>query len=155
MIGFQLTDEQGQMRRRAQRFAEQEIRPVTAEYDRKNDASTNIHTPLIFIHGLEGSCQGFKATMLRGLFPGILRASEKAHPACPSPDLARFCRSPARARLCADRRLPRARRHCRTSGTGARPVQANIFTNLTFYAVDDDHGLRETAQAIDWPMLSR
>ncbi|HSF82052.1 MAG TPA: alpha/beta fold hydrolase [Anaerolineales bacterium] len=29
-------------------------------------------TPLIFIHGLEGSSQGVKASLLRGLFPGIL-----------------------------------------------------------------------------------
>ena len=29
-------------------------------------------TRLIFIHGLEGSSQGVKATLLRGLFPGIL-----------------------------------------------------------------------------------
>jgi len=27
---------------------------------------------LIFLHGLEGSSQGVKATLLRGLFPGIL-----------------------------------------------------------------------------------
>jgi len=29
-------------------------------------------SPLIFIHGLEGSSQGVKATLLRGLFPDIL-----------------------------------------------------------------------------------
>ena len=27
---------------------------------------------LIFIHGLEGTSQGVKATLLRGLFPGLL-----------------------------------------------------------------------------------
>ena len=29
-------------------------------------------TQIIFIHGLEGSSQGDKATLLRGLFPGML-----------------------------------------------------------------------------------
>jgi pimeloyl-ACP methyl ester carboxylesterase len=28
--------------------------------------------PILFIHGLEGSSQGVKASLLRGLFPGIL-----------------------------------------------------------------------------------
>ncbi len=32
----------------------------------------NINQNLIFIHGLMGSSQGDKATLLRGLFPGIL-----------------------------------------------------------------------------------
>ncbi len=32
----------------------------------------NVNNPLIFIHGLLGSSQGFKATMLRGLFSDIL-----------------------------------------------------------------------------------
>jgi pimeloyl-ACP methyl ester carboxylesterase len=34
--------------------------------------SMNPTTRLIFIHGLEGSSQGDKATLLRGLFPGML-----------------------------------------------------------------------------------
>jgi pimeloyl-ACP methyl ester carboxylesterase len=36
------------------------------------------------------------------------------------------------------------------------PVRAlceQVFINLTFHAVDDDHRLRETARAIDWPSL--
>lgn len=36
------------------------------------------------------------------------------------------------------------------------PVRAlceRVFTNLTFHATDDDHRLRETVQAIDWPSL--
>ena len=37
MIDFHLTDEQEQMRQLAQRFAQQEIRPVAAEYDRKDE----------------------------------------------------------------------------------------------------------------------
>jgi pimeloyl-ACP methyl ester carboxylesterase len=34
--------------------------------------STKIGENIIFIHGLEGSSQGVKASLLRGLFPGIL-----------------------------------------------------------------------------------
>ena len=37
MIGFQLTDEQEQMRQLAHRFAEREIRPVAAEYDESDE----------------------------------------------------------------------------------------------------------------------
>ena len=37
MIGFQLTDEQEQMRQLARRFAEREIRPVAAEYDENDE----------------------------------------------------------------------------------------------------------------------
>ena len=36
------------------------------------------------------------------------------------------------------------------------PVRAlceQVFANLTFHAVDDDHRLRETVQAIDWSSL--
>ena len=34
-----------------------------------------------------------------------------------------------------------------------RPLAEQVFLNLTFLAVDDDHGLRETVQAIDWLAL--
>jgi pimeloyl-ACP methyl ester carboxylesterase len=34
-----------------------------------------------------------------------------------------------------------------------RPLAESVFTDLTFHAVDDDHGLKATAQAIDWPAL--
>jgi alkylation response protein AidB-like acyl-CoA dehydrogenase len=37
MIGFRLTEEQEQMRQLAQRFAAQEIRPVAAEYDEREE----------------------------------------------------------------------------------------------------------------------
>lgn len=36
-----------------------------------------------------------------------------------------------------------------------RAVCEQIFTNLTFHVVDDDHRLRETAQSIDWVSLVR
>jgi predicted esterase YcpF (UPF0227 family) len=34
-----------------------------------------------------------------------------------------------------------------------RALAEQVFSNLTFHAVDDDHRLRETVQAIDWPAL--
>jgi pimeloyl-ACP methyl ester carboxylesterase len=34
-----------------------------------------------------------------------------------------------------------------------RPLAERVFTNLTFHAVDDDHGLKATVQAIDWRAL--
>ncbi len=37
MIGFQLSDEQEQMRQLAHRFAEREIRPLAAEYDKSEE----------------------------------------------------------------------------------------------------------------------
>lgn len=42
------------------------------EYYDKDGLIMTITTPRIFIHGLEGSSQGFKATHLRQRFPGIL-----------------------------------------------------------------------------------
>ena len=34
-----------------------------------------------------------------------------------------------------------------------RPLAEGVFSNLIFHAVDDDHGLKATVQAIDWPAL--
>jgi pimeloyl-ACP methyl ester carboxylesterase len=34
-----------------------------------------------------------------------------------------------------------------------RPLAEQVFTNLTFHAVDDDHGLKATVQCIDWRAL--
>jgi pimeloyl-ACP methyl ester carboxylesterase len=34
-----------------------------------------------------------------------------------------------------------------------RPLAERVFTDLTFHAVDDDHSLKATAQAIDWRAL--
>jgi len=34
-----------------------------------------------------------------------------------------------------------------------RPLAERVFTDLTFHAVDDDHGLKATVKAIDWPGL--
>jgi len=35
-----------------------------------------------------------------------------------------------------------------------RPLAERVFTDLTFHAVDDDHGLKATVKAIDWPGLA-
>lgn len=34
-----------------------------------------------------------------------------------------------------------------------RPLAERVFLNLSFHAVDDEHGLHATVQAIDWPAL--
>lgn len=34
-----------------------------------------------------------------------------------------------------------------------RAVAQQLFQNLTFHAVDDDHGLHQTAEAMNWPEL--
>jgi pimeloyl-ACP methyl ester carboxylesterase len=34
-----------------------------------------------------------------------------------------------------------------------RSLAEQVFTNLNFHAVDDDHGLHDTVQAIDWVTL--
>jgi len=34
-----------------------------------------------------------------------------------------------------------------------RPLAERVFTDLTFHAVDDDHGLKATVQGLDWRAL--
>jgi pimeloyl-ACP methyl ester carboxylesterase len=34
-----------------------------------------------------------------------------------------------------------------------RPLAEKVFTDLTFHAVDDDHGLKATVQGMDWRAL--
>ena len=34
-----------------------------------------------------------------------------------------------------------------------RDLASRVFTNLTFYVVDDDHGLHKAVQVIDWSSL--
>ena len=157
----------------------------------------NTSTPFIFIHGLEGSSQGFKATMLRGLFPHILtpdlKGSLEERMAQLVPILADksgwviigssfgglmatlfTCQHPERVQNLvllapaltwpgfADRprapvSVPTVVYHGRRDTVvPLEPVRAlceQIFSNLTFHAVDDDHRLRETVQAMDWPAL--
>jgi pimeloyl-ACP methyl ester carboxylesterase len=159
----------------------------------------NTNVRLIFIHGLEGSSQGFKATMLRGLFPGILTpdfaGSLEERMAQLAPILADksgwvivgssfgglmgtlfTCQHPEQVKklillapaltwpgfadsLPTSVSVPTVVYHGRgDTVVPLEPVRAlceQIFTDLTFYAVDDDHGLHKTAQNIDWPTLSR
>jgi len=159
----------------------------------------NTNTVLIFIHGRESSSRGFKATMLRGLFPGILTpdftGSLEKRMAQLVPILADgadwtiigssfgglmavlfTCQHPQQVRKLillapaltwpsfADRTsapisVPTVVYHGRRDTVvPLEPVRAlceRVFTDLTFHAVDDDHRLRETAQAIDWSSLVR
>jgi pimeloyl-ACP methyl ester carboxylesterase len=157
----------------------------------------NANTSLIFIHGLMSSSQGFKATMLRGLFPDMLTpdftGSLEERMAQLAPILAAqsgwtiigssmgglmgtlfTCQHPQQVQKLillapaltwpgfADRppapiSVPTVVYHGRRDTVvPLGPVRAlckQVFTNLTFHAVDDDHRLRETVQAIDWPSL--
>jgi pimeloyl-ACP methyl ester carboxylesterase len=152
---------------------------------------------LIFIHGLEGTSHGVKATLLRGLFPDILtpdfpgsleQRMEKlravigqtrgwtligssfgglmaallacAHPeqvdqlvllapALIWPDFAANPPDPVS--------VPTVVYHGRQDGLipleTVRRLAEQVFLNLTFHEVDDDHGLYKTVHAIDWPQL--
>ena len=156
-----------------------------------------MNTPLIFLHGRDSSSRGFKATMLRGLFPTILTPDfrgplEKrmAHLAPILADLSDWvvigssmgglmgalftCDHPQQVKklilLAPALTWPGFANHPpspastptivyhghRDTVVPLEPVRAlceQIFINLTFHAVDDDHRLRETVQAIDWPSL--
>jgi pimeloyl-ACP methyl ester carboxylesterase len=152
---------------------------------------------LIFIHGLAGSSQGFKATLLRGLFPEILTPdfedslqarmtrlssilSDQSDwiiigssmgglmgtmftcqhpqqvkklvllaPALIWPEFAQSLPPPVS--------VPVVIYHGREDNVIrldlVRPLAEQIFLNLTFHVVDDDHGLHKTVQAIDWVAL--
>ncbi len=152
---------------------------------------------LIFLHGRESSGQGFKAIMLRGLFPPILtpdfrgplekRMAQLAsvladrsgwiiigssmgglmgalftcqHPEqvdklillAPALVWPAFADSPP-----SPVSVPTIVYHGRGDTIiPLEPVRAlseRVFANLTFHAVDDDHRLRKTVQAIDWLSL--
>lgn len=149
---------------------------------------------IIFIHGLEGSSQGIKATLLRHLFPGMLTPDfhgsleermvqlegllGKArrwrmigssfgglmaalfacrHPAqveklvllAPALILPAFAQNPPQPievptivfHGIHDELIPI---HI------VQPLCAQVFRHLTFYAVEDDHGLYKTVHEIDW-----
>lgn len=159
----------------------------------------NAQTPLIFIHGLVSSGQGFKATMLRGLFPDIItpdfRGSLEERMAQLVPILAAqpdwviigssmgglmgaffTCQHPQQVRKLillapaliwpdfangppAPISVPTTVYHGREDTVvPLEPVRAlceQVFINLAFYAVEDDHRLHKTVQAIDWPSLVR
>jgi len=152
---------------------------------------------LVFVHGLEGSGQGFKAQYLRRLFPeihtpdfsgslqermaqldavlgietgwklvgssfgGLMAAlfacrhpqqvtrSILLAPALIWPDFAAALPGPVD--------VPTVIYHGRHDDVIplalVQSLAGQVFRNLTFHAVDDDHGLHKTVQAIDWPAL--
>lgn len=152
---------------------------------------------LIFIHGLEGSNQGIKATLLRRLFPGILAPnfsgilSERmsqleshlkdqrdwtiigsslgglmaAMYACQVPQGVKKLLLLAPALIWPEfaDNLPAPVDMPVTIIHGSRdelvPLQATrnlaeqVFRNLTFQEVDDDHGLYKTVHQLDWHEL--
>jgi pimeloyl-ACP methyl ester carboxylesterase len=153
--------------------------------------------PLIFLHGLMGSSQGFKATLLRDLYPHILipdfRGSLEERMAQLTPILADepewviigssmgglmgalfTCQHPERvgklillapaltwpdffenppAPVSVPTVVYHGRRDTVVPVEPVRDLAARIFTDLTFYVVDDDHGLHRAVQAIDWSSL--
>jgi len=150
---------------------------------------------LILIHGLAGSSQGSKATLLRGLFPGMLTPDFEGSLEARMDQLANIlsdqsgwiiigsslgglmaamftCQHPEQVKkliLLAPALIwpdfaqnppppvsvPVVVYHGRADTIipldSVRPLAEKIFPNLTFHVVDDDHGLRKTVQAIDWP----
>jgi pimeloyl-ACP methyl ester carboxylesterase len=154
---------------------------------------------MIFIHGLVSSGKGFKARLLRKLFPGIqtpdfigplearmqqLRAllGDQAGWTVIGSSFGGLmaalwaCRNPERVRKLilfapalihpafsspppAPVSIPTTVYHGeKDSVVPLAPVRAlceQVFLELTFHAVDDDHRLLETVQAIDWYALVR
>jgi pimeloyl-ACP methyl ester carboxylesterase len=152
---------------------------------------------LIFIHGLEGTSQGAKATLLRSLFPAMLTPDFRGLLEQRMADLypilsdqvvwtvvgssfgglmaAIFaCQQPARVRklvlmapalilpqFSASRLAPvdvstvvyHGRQDEIIPLEPTRQLAQQYFRDLTFHEVDDDHGLYQTAHAIDWPAL--
>ena len=150
---------------------------------------------LLFIHGLMGSSQGFKANLLRQLFP------EMIIPDFPGqfPDRMDQLReligaadgwtiigsslgglmatwfvlespkqvdrlillAPALPWLPEERiatvDMPAVIYHGRDDDTvplnKTRQIAQRVFADLVFHEVDDDHGLSQTVQDIDWPAL--
>ena len=159
---------------------------------------------LIFIHGLEGSSQGVKARLLRGIFPGILTPDFRGPLAARMERLAAIlipaetgedepsqwiiigssfgglmgalftCRNPNRVQklilLAPALVWPEFASHPPEPVSVptvvyhgdqdrvipldlVQPLAEKVFLNLTFYTVDDDHGLYKTVHVIDWPGL--
>lgn len=161
--------------------------------------STEQRTSLIFLHGSEGSSQGFKAQLLRRFFPRILTPDfggplEERMAAlvairgdqtgwiiigssfgglmgalftCAHPEQVAklillapaLIRSPFADAPLAPVSVPTVIYHgARDTIIPLEPARAlarQVFLNLTFHVVDDDHGLRQTVLALDWPALVR
>jgi pimeloyl-ACP methyl ester carboxylesterase len=152
---------------------------------------------LIFLHGLEGSSQGDKATLLRGLFPGMLipdfRGSLEARMqdlqeilgaesgwriigssfgglmgamfACQHPDQVRklvlmapaliwpdFASSPPEP-VDVPTIIYHGSRDTIVPLVPVRQLAERVFRNLVYHVVDDDHGLHNTSQEIDWKAI--
>lgn len=152
---------------------------------------------LIFLHGLAGSSQGFKATLLRRLFPDILTPDFDGPLEARMDRLAAIladrsgwiiigssfgglmgalftCRHPAQVNrlillapaliwpdfadaLPPPVSVPVIVYHGREDNLipldPVRSLAEQVFLNLTFHVVDDDHGLHKTVQTIDWSAL--
>ena len=152
---------------------------------------------LIFIHGLEGSSQGVKATLLRELFPGLLTPDFRgaldermaalhkiltrqngwtivgssfgglmgALFTCQHPKHVRklvllapaliwpdFANSPP-APVSTPTVVYHGERDEIIPLEAARKLAERVFINLSFYAVNDNHGLYKTVHEIDWEKL--
>ena len=151
----------------------------------------------IFLHGLEGSSQGVKATLLRQLFPGLLTPNFNGpleermaalnailgkrrgwtiigssfgglmgaiftcqHPrqvkklillaaALPWPDFANQPPDPVSVPVL----MFHGSRDQIVPLEPARRLAEQIFPNLTFQVVDDDHGLYKTVHSLNWQEL--
>lgn len=152
---------------------------------------------LIYLHGLDASSQGVKATLLRGLYPGMLipdfrgdlddrmqslEAILSGHEGwtivgssfgglmgalftCAHPDqvdmlvllapaliVPDFAASPPEPVSTPTIIFHGSRDEIIPLGL-VRPLAEQVFLNLTFNVVDDDHGLYQTVHAIDWISL--
>lgn len=149
---------------------------------------------LIFIHGLEGTSQGDKATLLRGIFPGILTPDFRgpleermtqlhaiigdssgwtmvgssfgglmaALFACQRPQQVEKLVLLAPALIWPDFTaappdpidVPTVIFHGSQDPLipleAVRSLASQVFRNLEFHEVDDDHGLYKTVHEIDW-----
>lgn len=151
----------------------------------------------IFLHGLEGSSQGIKATLLRQLFPGLLTPDFSGslqermaalypilgkesgwtivgssfgglmgaiftcqHPhqvkklillaaALPWPDFANQLPEPVPVPVV----MFHGTRDQIVPLEPTRHLAEQVFSNLTFHPVDDDHGLYKTVHSLDWQEL--
>jgi pimeloyl-ACP methyl ester carboxylesterase len=152
---------------------------------------------ILFIHGLEGTSQGEKATLLRGIFPDLLTPDFRgvldermaqlnaligdsrgwtmigssfgglmaAMFACQRPDQVEKLVLLAPALIWPDFAanppapidVPTVIYHGSLDAIipleAARGVSQQVFHNLEFHAVEDDHGLYKTVHAIDWVSL--
>jgi len=152
---------------------------------------------IIFIHGLEGTSQGVKASLLRGIYPEILtpdfRGALAARMAYLNEILAHkknwtmigssfgglmaalfTCQHPQQVRkaillapaliLFQEQDFPNqpvdvpvtiyhGERDTVIPLHAVRPTAEQLFVNLVFHQMDDDHGLYKTVHEIDWRAL--